>query len=130
VSEIAVMFSPPLPEDGVRDLATTLRELREFDLGLARPDDPLDLLLVRPSATNPIQWLSHEGTQMNISDELHERFHDRLKRRDVNWKGPLAEPCRLTLSQGFENRIDDVVLLVQVGERKSLEVLLEGGFKI
>jgi hypothetical protein len=88
VSEIAVMFSPPLPEDGVRDLATTLRELCEFDLGLARPDDALDLLLVRPSATNPIQWFSHEGTQMNISDELHERFHDRLRQRGVTGKGP------------------------------------------
>lgn len=82
------MFSPPLPEDGVRDLATTLRELCEFDLGLARPDDSLDLLLVRPSATNPVQWLSHEGTQMSISDELHDRFHYRLKLRGASHKGP------------------------------------------
>lgn len=43
--------------------------------------------MVRPAAKNPLEWLSHEGTQMNISDQLHEKLHDRLKQQGISGKG-------------------------------------------
>src|SRR5689334_21432693 len=79
--ELASMFNPSLDPLELASLRELLQLEFSLDLGVLRPDDPLELLTEHPNSRgNPIRWLVYESSSRDATNEVDEQLTIRLKR--------------------------------------------------